>query len=309
MMFLCLSILIGTSTGAPAPTVTYYQTSENTSDRLTPQSSISFTQTPRATSSPSSFSIKIDPEQSAQIIEGFGGALTQSSASVYNDLPEELQEQLIEAYYGETGIKFSTGRLPIHSCDFSPETYTFDDTEGDKELDDFDIDIAYDQKVRKDESHDVNLYRTLTPLPSPPPPPPPMQLSLPLIKAAVAANPSLKLFGSPWSPPAWMKDNNNMLGGGSLLPEYARTWAEYFSKWITSYKKQGVEMWGVTVQVRVKAGAKRQLEQHSTHSSRLALRTSPRMRQAGRVASTLPRTQGTLSLITLALSSPAPTPT
>lgn len=216
MKFLLPLSLILSAHASSEPSVLYWSTCEHTDDRLTPQAPISFIP---SLSSAAAFTIKVDPSATSQKIEGFGGALTQSSASVYNQLPEELQAQLIEAYYGESGIKFSTGRLPIHSCDFSPETYTFDETEGDTELKDFDTDIVYDQK-----------------------------LSLPLIQAAVNANPSLKLFGSPWSPPAWMKDTKNMLGGGALLPEYARTWAEYFSKWITAYKSQGVDVWGVTVQ-------------------------------------------------------------
>ena len=76
-------------------------------------------------------------------------------------------------------------------------------------------------------------------------------LSLPMIHAALAANPDLKLFGSPWSPPAWMKDNNDMLWGGSLLEEAKSAWAQYFAKWITAYEAQGVPVWGVTVQNEV----------------------------------------------------------
>ena len=71
---------------------------------------------------------------------------------------------------------------------------------------------------------------------------------LPFILDAVKSNPNLLLFGSPWSPPAWMKTNNNMLSGGSLLSSYQSSWANYFSKWITAYENKGIKIWGVTVQ-------------------------------------------------------------
>ena len=71
---------------------------------------------------------------------------------------------------------------------------------------------------------------------------------LPAIKLALKKNPSLLLFGSPWSPPAWMKTNNDMLHGGKLKAEYAQTWAEYFVKYVGAYKAAGIPIWGLTVQ-------------------------------------------------------------
>ena len=116
-----------------------------------------------------------------------------------------LYQLIIESYYGTNGIGYTIGRLPIHSCDFSEDIYTFDDIENDYDLEYFDTNVKYDQN-----------------------------LSLPLIIDALKINPNLKLFGSPWSPPAWMKTNNNMLYGGKLL---------YFSKWIQAYENQGVPLW------------------------------------------------------------------
>jgi glucosylceramidase len=220
MKFITASLLassVGFASGATEPSVTWYQTAQQTGDKLTLQQALAFSSSPDSTTSSSSFTL--DPTKKFQQILGFGGALTQSSASVYNKLPTNLKETIIEAYYGPTGIGYSTGRLPIHSCDFSPETYTFDDAPNDVNLDQFDDSIAYDQN-----------------------------LSLPLIHDALAASPDLKLFGSPWSPPAWMKDNNNMEEGGQLLDSFADTWANYFSRWIASYDNNGVHIWGVTVQ-------------------------------------------------------------
>jgi glucosylceramidase len=203
--------------------VKWFQTAQHTADRLTEQPVLTFTTATRATkdvlSATTTYGVSIDRSKKHQSILGFGGALTQSSATVYKELPSHLQEEMIEAYYGKTGIGYTTGRLPIHSCDFSVDIYTFDDVAGDKTLHDFDTEVKYDQ-----------------------------ELSLPLIHDALKANPDLLFYGSPWSPPAWMKDNNDMLHGGKLLPEYRASWADYFSKWITAYEAQGVTVWGITVQ-------------------------------------------------------------
>ena len=196
--------------------VKWFQTSQHTNDRLTEQPPLSFS-TSEEPSAP--YQVTIDSSVKHQKILGFGGALTQSSATVYKDLPTNLQQDIIEAYYGKNGIGYSIGRLPIHSCDFSVDVYTFDDIVGDKSLSQFDTEVKYDQS-----------------------------LSLPLIHDALTAKPDLLFYGSPWSPPAWMKDNNDMMHGGKLLPEYRSSWAEYFVKWITAYEEQGVKLWGVTVQ-------------------------------------------------------------
>jgi glucosylceramidase len=72
---------------------------------------------------------------------------------------------------------------------------------------------------------------------------------VPFIKRALAAsNGQLRLYASPWSAPAWMKTNNDMLHGGKLKPEYRQTWADYFVKYIRAYRAEGIPMWGVTVQ-------------------------------------------------------------
>ena len=209
-------VLGSTLAGISFGDVQWYQTCESNGDRLSYKGTLPFSMTENESVV---FQVNIDPSTTYQNIFGFGGALTQSSAAVYKSLPKDLQRQVIEAYYGSTGIGYSTGRLPIHSCDFSADVYTFDDAVGDANLEYFDTSVKYDQN-----------------------------LSLPLIHDALLARPDLTLFGSPWSPPAWMKDNNDMMHGGHLLDEYRSTWADYFSKWLTAYRDQGVPVWGITVQ-------------------------------------------------------------
>ncbi|HEV2715925.1 MAG TPA: glycoside hydrolase family 30 beta sandwich domain-containing protein, partial [Terriglobales bacterium] len=63
-----------------------------------------------------------------------------------------------------------------------------------------------------------------------------------------AAGGKLVIFGSPWSPPAFMKDNNNMLHGGRLKPEFYQSWAIYFTKFIKAYQQEGIPIWGITIQ-------------------------------------------------------------
>ena len=58
----------------------------------------------------------------------------------------------------------------------------------------------------------------------------------------------MTLYASPWSPPAFMKDNNNMLQGGKLLPESYQPWANYYTKFIKAYENAGIPVWGITIQ-------------------------------------------------------------
>ena len=162
--------------------------------------------------------IFVDPAKTYQTLLGIGGALTDASAETFYKLPATSQQELLRAYFDpQAGIGYTLGRTHIHSCDFSSESYTYI-KDGDQKLDSFDI------------SHDLK-YR------------------IPFIKAALAkAGPQFTLYASPWSPPAWMKDNNNMLHGGKLKPEDYEPWARYYGKFINAYEKEGIPIWGLTVQ-------------------------------------------------------------
>ena len=193
-----------------------YATAESTSLRLTPTDTLMFK--PSDPTSEGKVYVFVDPRKTFQPFIGIGGALTDAAAETFARLPAARQEELLQAYYSaDRGIGYTLGRTNIHSCDFSSESYTYVD-EGDKDLTSFSI------------AHDLR-YR------------------IPLIKRAMAASGNrLKLFASPWSPPAYMKDNNDMLHGGHLRPEYAHSWALYFAKFIQSYRKAGVPVWGITIQ-------------------------------------------------------------
>lgn len=163
-------------------------------------------------------SVFVNPNKRFQKILGIGGAITDASAEVFAKLPKDKQNEMLKAYYDpKAGIGYSLARTPIHSSDFGSGSHTYID-EGDKSLSSFSID--HDREFR-----------------------------IPLIKQAIdTAGGNLMLYASPWSAPAFMKTNNNMLQGGKLLPEYYDTWATYFTKFIKAYEAEGMPIWGVTIQ-------------------------------------------------------------
>jgi glucosylceramidase len=160
----------------------------------------------------------VDPLQQFQTFVGIGGALTDASAETFAKLPKLKQTEFLQAYFDrEKGIGYTIGRTNINSCDFSSDMYTCV-SDGDRDLRTFNL--AHDERFK-----------------------------IPFIKSAmVAAGGNLNLFVSPWSPPAWMKDNNSMLQGGKLKPEFFDSWANYYVKFIQAYEKSGVPIWGLTVQ-------------------------------------------------------------
>jgi len=160
----------------------------------------------------------VDPSKTFQTIVGIGGALTDATAETFAKLPKEKQQELLQAFYSsKKGIGYTLARTNINSCDFSSDSYTYV-ADNDKQLKTFNID--HDRKFK-----------------------------IPLIKQAIAAaGGKLSLFVSPWSPPAWMKDNNDMLHGGKLKAEFADAWANYYVKFIQAYEKENIPVWGLSVQ-------------------------------------------------------------
>ena len=163
--------------------------------------------------------IMIDPSRTFQAIEGFGGAFTDAAADDFAKLPKDSQEEFLKASFDPVkGNGYTLCRTTIHSCDYAAEMYTYDDVAGDTEMQHFTIE------------HDLRNR-------------------LPFIKRARdAARGNLRLYASPWSPPAWMKTNGDMLHGGKLKPEDRQAWANYCVKYIDAYAAVGVPIWGLTVQ-------------------------------------------------------------
>ena len=163
-------------------------------------------------------SILVNTSRQHQTLVGIGAALTDAAAETFYKLDEDQQKLFMEAYYSrDNGIGYSLARTIIHSCDFSSGSYTYVE-EGDADLKTFNID--HDREYR-----------------------------LPFTKLAIAAaGGKLRTYASPWSPPAFMKTNGNILEGGKLKPEFAQAWANYYGKFIKAYESEGIPIWGLSIQ-------------------------------------------------------------
>jgi glucosylceramidase len=198
-----------------AQKITVYTTAENTNHRLSKTEELSLS--PFGQPFENQPCVFVDPSETFQTFLGIGGALTDASAETFAKLPAAKQQEVLTAYFDkEKGIGYTLARTNINSCDFSSDTYTYI-AEGDKELKTFNL--AHDEKFK-----------------------------IPFIKKAMDVAGHLDFYVSPWSPPAWMKDNNNMLQGGHLKPEYYDAWANYFVRFIQEYEKRGIPVWGLSVQ-------------------------------------------------------------
>lgn len=161
--------------------------------------------------------ITLLPDEKYQTITGIGGSFTEASAHLLRRMSPGKQAQILKAYFGETGARYSLTRTHINSCDFSLRNYSFAPVAGDTALEHFSI------------AEDLNDI-------------------LPMIQAARAVSrDGFKIIASPWTAPPWMKDNNDWRGG-KLLPQHYDTWALFFSKYIDAYRAQGIDIWGITVE-------------------------------------------------------------
>ena len=161
--------------------------------------------------------ISLNPKKKYQSSTGFGGAFTESSAYLLNQMSDEKRKEIIDAYFSEQGSNYSLTRTHMNSCDFSLSNYSYSPVEGDKNLKHFSV---------QEDMEDI----------------------IPMIQdAQEASKDGFKIFASPWTAAPWMKDNNDWRGG-KLLPEYYDTWALFFSKYVDAYKDQGINIWGFTVE-------------------------------------------------------------
>jgi glucosylceramidase len=196
--------------------VRVYTTAAKTDHRISLTDTLSFKSVgqPKETQ----ICVFVDPARRFQNFLGIGGALTDASAETFALLPTAKQRELLNAYFDDQqGIGYRLARTNIHSCDFSSGSYTYV-SEGDKQLSSFSVE--HDKKFR-----------------------------IPFIKQVLAAaRGKLNIFASPWSPPAFMKSNNDMLHGGKLKPEFYQSWANYYGKFIRAYQREGIPIWGITIQ-------------------------------------------------------------
>ena len=160
--------------------------------------------------------IEVDPKVKYQTILGFGGSFTEASSFVLNNLSSKNSDSILNAYFGNEGANYSLTRTHINSCDFSLGHYSYASVPGDSSLQHF--------SIEKD-------IRDMFPI---------------IKKAQEISIDGFKIIASPWTAPPWMKDNNNWIGG-RLLPQYRKTWALFYAKYIHACKEQGIPIWGITV--------------------------------------------------------------
>jgi glucosylceramidase len=190
-------------------------TSGDQSNLLVQQNNISITATKNDAT------ITVDTTLVFQEIEGFGAALTGSSAYLINKRMSSPQRSALakDLFDPAQGIGISYLRMTIGASDFSLSDYTYDDMPAGQ------TDYALSNFSIVKDQEDV----------------------VPILKQIIAIAPDIKIMGSPWSAPAWMKSNGN-LKGGKLKADAYSSYAQYFLKYITAYQKEGIPIDAVTPQ-------------------------------------------------------------
>jgi glucosylceramidase len=192
-------------------------TTPDGTDKMADLGTVDFSTTPSTAPT-----VVVDPGRRFQTMSGFGGAITDSSASVlYTLTPQARANAMASLFSPRTGDGLDYLRQPIGASDFATSDYTFDDVaagQTDYNLKHFSI--AHDQAQ-----------------------------ILPLLREAEQLNPSLQILATPWSPPAWMKTGGSLIGGRLIDdPKIYRAYATYLVKFIQAYRASGVHVDTITVQ-------------------------------------------------------------
>ena len=165
--------------------------------------------------------IEVDPAATFQQIDGFGYTLTGGSASLINALPAAEKDKLLNELFAvaDDAISVNYIRISIGASDLSAFPFTYNDlADGEK-----------DENLAK-----FTLAKEQADL-------------IPVLKKIVAINPQIKILGSPWTAPTWMKTNNSFIGG-NLKPEHYQTYAKYLVKYIKAMKAEGITIDAITPQ-------------------------------------------------------------
>ena len=144
---------------------------------------------------------------------GLGSAITEASGYNYSKLSDVLKKELINDLYSKDKLNLNIGRLPIGSCDFSLDSYSYA----------YNSDLS-DFSIEKDKAYIIPMLRD------------------------IYDYKKISLISSPWSPPAFMKNNNSLLHGGKLKKEYYELYAKYLRLYIDAYKEEGFEINYITMQ-------------------------------------------------------------
>jgi glucosylceramidase len=220
-VFLCTLIAC-----SQQPVTEWVVSTADASWQVQPENSLDFIQS-------DSFDTKVDIFQPLQTIDGFGSCFNELGWTSLSELSDVDREAIMkELFEPGTGANFSICRMPVGANDFSRNWYSYDETAGDFELNNFSI---------------ANDKETL----------------VPFIKNALKYRPDLKLWASPWSPPVWMKYNRHYACQNDLTPDrkgregtnmfiqedaYFQSYALYFAKFIEAYRNENIPIFMVMPQ-------------------------------------------------------------
>lgn len=161
--------------------------------------------------------IDVDSTVTYQQVDGFGYTLTGGSAYLINRMGASQSAALLTDFFSTNAVSYL--RISMGASDLDATVFSYDDLPAGQT----DPTLA-----------NFNLSKDTVDL-------------IPVLKQVLAINPNIKILASPWSPPVWMKDNGNSIGG-SLLPQYYSTYAQYFVKYVQQMKAKGITVDAVTVQ-------------------------------------------------------------
>jgi glucosylceramidase len=161
--------------------------------------------------------ITVTPTTQYQRVDGWGGAFNENGYHCISSLSASARDVVMRALYDPNnvnGCRFNTGRVPIGMSDFTVnKVFSLDETAGDYAMNNFSL--ANDNTM-----------------------------NIPFVKAAQAVNKNVMIYGSPWTPPSWMKTNNSWQGGGNpTINQNAQTWtayALYFRKFVQGWHQAGI---------------------------------------------------------------------
>ena len=153
---------------------------------------------------------------------GFGGAFTESSAYCYAQMSEADKQSTLEALFGESGLRYQLCRLCIGSADFALDEFCY------VEDNDYDLRTFSIERDRK--------------------------YVIPFVKDAIRySKREILFFASPWSPPAFMKENGTRFSGGKLKKDCYALYAEYIVRFLKAYREEGIPIFALTLQNEPKA--------------------------------------------------------
>jgi glucosylceramidase len=212
---LCAALLAAGCAAKPAPAEMWLTTADQ-SQKLAPQPSQS-----AAGAATGGEAVTIDTSRRFQKMHGFGAAMTDASALLLSNLPEDRRKAIMTELFGRAsgGLGLSFTRLTVGASDFSTSDHSYDDTPGnapDPELSHFSIEPA----------------KTYV---------------LPRTREALAINPELLVMISPWSAPAWMKSTRSLIKG-ELVPQYYQSFADYLARTVEAFGREGVPVSMITIQ-------------------------------------------------------------